>query len=330
MDALFDIILPTHARPHTIGCAIEAVLRQTEPRFRLHVVGDGCDDATATALGAFADPRLHFHRLPKARGYGYANRNHVLAAGDAPFIAYASDDDLWFPDHLELALGALERRSLEAVALRPIHVDFPDALDAHFFAFDWQRLGMASNLLRNWFIGGPVVVHRRRVFERVGYWDERLARFGDRELFNRIRRAVPTAYIDLPTVVRFYAQHWDHHYAALPAPPQRRYLEIVQDEAWRRRMRGASAPGPRSLAVRRRQWRDFLRFALRSGPKLARFWYEARRPASRSADPSPGPALTRGDRPPCLSGVRSTTRAGDDRQGAPGAPAATEGCHHGQ
>jgi glycosyltransferase involved in cell wall biosynthesis len=289
-----DIILPTHARPHTIGYSIEAILRQTDPRFALHVVGDGCDDATVAAVNAFDDPRVRLHRFPKARGYGYANRNRVLAAGCGSFIAYATDDDLWFPDHLEVALGALQRDALELVALRPIHVDFPDALDAHFFAFEW-RLGAATDLLRNWFIGGPVVVHRRRVFESLGYWDEHLARFGDREFFNRVRRAAPTAYVDLPTVVRFYALHWDRRYAALPEPPQRRYVGVVQDAAWRRRVRAAAAPGRRSPAVRARQWRDFTRFALRSGPKLLRFWYEGGMRASRRVDALPHPGGSASD-----------------------------------
>ena len=278
-DATVDIILPTHARPHTIAYSTAAILQQTHPHFRLHIVGDGCDDATASAVCAFADPRIHVHRFPKARGYGYANRNRVLAAARGGFIAYASDDDLWFPDHLEIALQALQRESLDLVALRPIHVDFPDALDPHFFAFDWQRGGAALALLRNWFIGGPIIVHRRRVFDRLGYWNERLARFGDREFFNRVRRAAPTAYVDVPSVVRFYALHWDHHYAALAAPPQRHYLAHLQDAEWRRRVRAAAAPGRRAPAIRARQWRDFARFTLRSGPKLLRFWYQALIPA---------------------------------------------------
>src|SRR5262249_32319888 len=138
-EATVDIILPTHARAHTIGCAIEAILQQTHTRFALHVVGDGCDDATAAAVQAYGDARVSLHRLPKARGYGYATRTRVLAASDGQFVAYAPDDDLWSPDHLELALRALERDRLEQVAMRPIHVTPPDQLDAHFFAFDWQR-----------------------------------------------------------------------------------------------------------------------------------------------------------------------------------------------
>lgn len=280
-EATVDIILPTHAHAHTIGCAIQAVLEQTHARFALHVVGDGCSDATAAAVEAVADPRLRFHRLPKARGYGYANRNRVLAAADGEFVAYASDDDLWFPDHLAVALAALERDALELVATRSVHVNFPDGLDPHLFALDWRRPAAPTDLLRNWFISAPTLVHRRRVLERVGAWDDHLARFGDREFFNRVRRALPTAYVDVPTVLRFYALHWEHQYRADGEAPQARYLPRLRDAAWRDAVRAAAMPGPRPLSVRARQWRDFARFALRSGPKLLRFWYESLRSMPR-------------------------------------------------
>jgi len=271
--AAVDIILPTHRRPHTVAYAVEAVLRQTYPSFALHVVGDGCDDATEAAVRAFGDARLQVYRFGKARGFGYANRNRVLRGTAAPFVAYANDDDLWFPDHLERALAELERRSVDLVASRSIHVAVPDVLDPHFFAFDW-RLPPLSGWLRNWFMGAGMIVHRRSVLERAGYWNDQLFRFGDREFFNRARAVVPSAYVDVVSVLRFYALHWDAHYAGLAAPPQQRYLERLADPTWRAAVHAAAAPGPRSLAVRRRQWADFARFAVRSGPKFARFWYE--------------------------------------------------------
>lgn len=273
MVAAVDIILPTHARPHTIGYSIAAVLQQSHPELVLHVVGDGIDDATAAAVAAFDDPRLRLHRFAKARGYGYANRNRVLRATAAPYIAYANDDDLWFPDHLERALAQLERRGVELIAMRELPVQPPDAVDPYFFAFDWRR--WPARHLRNWFTGSGTLVHRRRVFEAVGYWNEQLYRFGDREFYNRVRRSpLPTARSAEPTVLRFYAQHWEAHYAALAEPPQRRYLRRVADPEWRAAARAAAAPGRRSLVVRRRQWTEFARFALHSGPKLLRFWYE--------------------------------------------------------
>ena len=272
--AAVDIILPTYRRPHTIAYAIAAVLRQTHGDFALHVVGDGCDDATAAAVRAASDPRVHFHRFAKGRGFGYANRNRVLRATTAPIVAYTNDDDLWFPDHLERGLAALERLGLDQVALRSVHVQVPDLLDPHFFAFDW-RVQPIGPFLHHWFMGAGTLLHRRAVFERVGYWNDRLVRFGDREFHNRVRvSGLRCAYLDYVTVLRFYAQHWDPHYAEFAAPPQQRYLARLVDPAWRELVREAARPGPRSLAVRWRQWADFTRFALRSGPKFVRFWYE--------------------------------------------------------
>jgi hypothetical protein len=166
MPAAVDVILPTHRRPHTIAYAVEAVLRQTHSDFALHVVGDGCDDATEAAVRRVSDARVHVHRFAKARGFGYANRNHVLRATSAPLIAYANDDDLWFPDHLERGLAALEQRGLDLVAFRSVHVQVPDLLDPHFFAFDWRvRLG---TFLRNWFLGAGTLLHRRAVSRASG------------------------------------------------------------------------------------------------------------------------------------------------------------------
>jgi len=280
-DATVDVLLPTHARPHTIAYSIAAVLAQSHPHFTLHVVGDGCDDATAATVAAIGDPRLRFHRFAKAPGFGYASRNRVLREGAAPFVAYANDDDLWLPDHLARGLAALADRRLELVAFRSIHVQPPDTLDAHFFAFDWQ-LGAAGRFLRHWFMGAGTLVHRRGVFARVGYWNAALTRFGDREFFNRVRRAgLPLAVRDEVTVLRFYAQHWDGHYDRAAPPPQARYLPRLADPAWRAAVRAAAQPGRRPFAVRRRQCADFTRFAMRSGPKFARFWLQRHRhPAS--------------------------------------------------
>jgi len=274
MSAAVDVILPTHRRPHTIAHSVAAVLRQTYGDFTLHVVGDGCDERTEAAVRALSDPRLRWYRFPKARGFGYANRNRVLRETTAPLIAYANDDDLWFPDHLERAVGELTERRLDLVALRSVHVDVPDRLDPHFFAFDW-RLPLLGPFLRNWFIGAGTMVHRRELFARIGYWNEHLIRFGDRDFYNRTRRSSQTsAYLDCVSVLRFYALHWDAHYDGLNAPPQQRYLAALADPAWRAQVRAAAAPGRRDSAVRRRQWADFARFALCSGPKFARFWYE--------------------------------------------------------
>jgi glycosyltransferase involved in cell wall biosynthesis len=280
---LFDVILPTRGRAHTIPYSIASVLDQTAGDFTLHVVGDGCDSATEEAVRSIGDPRIRFRRFLKGSGFGYEHRNTVLRESSAPFVAYMTDDDLWFPDHLERGINALAERDLALVALKSAQVRYPDALDLWFFAFDW-RLGALSRFLNRWFIGSAHLVHRRTLFDRVGYWDDRLFRFGDREFYQRAYDSgQPTAFLPETTLLRFYAGEWDRRYGRLPAPPQKKYLELIRDPRWRADARASAAAPQRSLAVRLGQARDFASFAGRSGRKFARYLLVRRSAPSGSA-----------------------------------------------
>jgi glycosyltransferase involved in cell wall biosynthesis len=273
-SGLVDIILPTQQRPHTLGYAIQAVIAQTYRCWRLHVVCDGCDKRTEAVVRSFGDDRIAFYRFPKAPGYGYAHRNTVLRQTDGEFVAYATDDDLWLSDHLATGIEALRSRELALVAFRSALVAVPDRLDPHFFAYDWRTTAGTYWLLR-WFVGAVECVHRRSVFDAVGYWNDQLFRFGDREFHNRVRGSgVLTEYRDHITVLRFYAAHWDRHYAALDKPPQSDYVVRVTESAWRDEVRKAAQPGRRSVRTRLNQFRDFMQFGVRSGPKFARFWFQ--------------------------------------------------------
>ena len=74
----FTVLMPTHYRPDTIGYAIRSVLNQTVPDFELLVVGDGATAETAAVVRSFTDPRIRWFDLPKAAGFGYANRNIAM------------------------------------------------------------------------------------------------------------------------------------------------------------------------------------------------------------------------------------------------------------
>ncbi len=274
--ALVDILLPTHERPHTVAFAVESVRRQTLADWRLHVVGDGCDDATEAVVRAIDDPRIAFHRLPKAPGFGYANRNRVLQATSAPFVAYMSDDDLWFPDHLEVALAALRDETLTLVASSTLAVRPPGQLDPHFFAHSWSAPGLRA--LRHWFLGAPNLVHRRELFERLGYWREDLLRFGDREFYNRARASgLGTRLLPDRTLLRFFAQQWSPLYATLDAPPQGAFLQRLSEPGGAERVRAEAAALRLTLSGRRTQVADFTRFLRRSGPRFLRFAWARRR-----------------------------------------------------
>jgi hypothetical protein len=212
MDPRFSILLPTHDRADVIGHAIASALYQSDPDFELLVVCDGCTSDTVRAVQAFSDPRIRLFELPKAPGFGWANRNEVLRQARGELVAFLGDDDLWFPDHLESFARSFEDERIEWAYSRPL-----------FMADDGVAVPTAVDLRRpqelEWFltVGNSVpaacVVHRRSLLERYGYWPAELwqgeqASAIDWELWRRMvgpSNGANLDYVSVPTCFHFRA-----------------------------------------------------------------------------------------------------------------------------
>jgi glycosyltransferase involved in cell wall biosynthesis len=161
---LVSVITATYNRSNVLRYAIESVLWQTVTDWELIVVGDACTDDTADVVAAFADSRIRFVNLEKNVGEqsGPNNAGGRLARGRC--IAYLNHDDLWVPQHLELALGVLEQ----------------DQCDLVFSLMCRVRRGMASQLVCNAPAGQyePYLLFpasswmfRRELLREVGPWN---------------------------------------------------------------------------------------------------------------------------------------------------------------
>ena len=223
MGARFSILLPTHARADVLGLAIRSALVQTEPDFELLVVCDGCDEATREVLRSFDDDRLRVFDLPKAPGFGWANRNTVLRQAVGDLIANLADDDLWLPDHLERLMDAFEDEQVEWAYSRPLWMtDDGVAVPA---AVDLRRPDhLASFMEVGNSIPAPCIVHRRSALERYGYWPDHLWRGEplsaiDWELWRNMLRPSGgrnLAYVPEPTAIHFRASWRDADRWGLP------------------------------------------------------------------------------------------------------------------
>ena len=206
-----SILLPTHNRADVLGHAIASVLQQTEPDFELLIVADGCTEETRETIRSFTDPRIRVFDLPKAPHYGYANRNIALREARGEYVAFAADDDLLFPDHLQRLVGALETTGAEWVYSRPLWVS-TDGVIVPFCT----NLGLSDELQTFLTQGNTIpascVVYRRACMDRYGYWPEDVPRAADWKYWIAIieggRRKTFT-YLRTPTCVHFSAI-WKH------------------------------------------------------------------------------------------------------------------------
>lgn len=107
---LFTIIIPTFNHGSTLNFAIRSILAQTISDFELYVIGDGTTDETRTLLKKWQqkDKRIHFIDKPKSARTGEEYRHQLLQSQDSKYVCYLADDDMWFPDHLELMSKALK------------------------------------------------------------------------------------------------------------------------------------------------------------------------------------------------------------------------------
>ncbi|HEY6887977.1 MAG TPA: glycosyltransferase family A protein, partial [Solirubrobacter sp.] len=105
--------------------AVRSLLAQTETDFRLLLVDDASTDGTVPLARALAaeDPRIEVHVNERRLGMlGNTQRAWALAAErcpEAPYVALASDHDVWAPEWLAELVGALEGAP-EAVLAYPL------------------------------------------------------------------------------------------------------------------------------------------------------------------------------------------------------------------
>jgi hypothetical protein len=200
--------MPTHNRADLIQFAITSVLAQTEDDFELLVVGDGCTDRTADAVAGFGDARIRWFDLPKSAHFGYANRNIVLRQATGKYIAYVTDDDIVFPDHLALLAAGLKSSDADWIYSRPLWVT-PDGFVVPFASNLGNRDELELFLTGRNHIPSTCVLHRRTCFAKYGYWPEDLPIAGDWQLWKRIIEGGRRANADccvVPTALHFHAQ----------------------------------------------------------------------------------------------------------------------------
>jgi len=105
-----SVLIPTTGdRGDLVRCSVASVLRQTENRLEVLVVGDGMSPNSREAIEEMArsDHRIRIFDFPKHENRGEPNRHHILLhEARGRNIFYLCDRNLLLPDHVE-RLGRL-------------------------------------------------------------------------------------------------------------------------------------------------------------------------------------------------------------------------------
>jgi glycosyltransferase involved in cell wall biosynthesis len=173
--AKVSVIMPAYNVAGYIGAAIGSVQAQTVADWELLVVDDGSTDSTPDVVqeSASRDPRIRL--LRRSNGGIAAARNTALRVSTGEFLAILDGDDLWAPRYLAAQLDIFSRRPEV------------DIVTGNGWFLGGRRNGRPA---RPWPDNRPhptlagiladeeavfiMSIMRRRVYERVGEFDERL------------------------------------------------------------------------------------------------------------------------------------------------------------
>ncbi len=205
------VVVPTCNRRQLLLQAVRSVLGQTYADLRCIVVDNGSADGTAAALAGIGDPRLARVGHDDKLGPAGARNLGIEAAAGATWVAFLDDDDLWAPAKLEVQLAALaanprarwcgaactyvnaDLEPLLAERLRP--GGFPDQAAVLVGGTELLEMFRRDNNLA---LSASNVLAEREMLVAVGKFDASLSLCEDWDLWLRLARVSPFAYIDFP------------------------------------------------------------------------------------------------------------------------------------
>jgi glycosyltransferase involved in cell wall biosynthesis len=142
----FLLLMPSYNQAHYIGQAIESVLAQDDPDWELWII-DNSSDHTPKVVSAYADPRIHFHHIPKRMDPGTC-LNWALQRAEGRDFSYIHTDNNLRSDYVRQMRVALAKDELALAYCDMRVIDDDGALTGVFRrgSFDLPRLFSLSPL----------------------------------------------------------------------------------------------------------------------------------------------------------------------------------------
>jgi glycosyltransferase involved in cell wall biosynthesis len=198
---IISILLPTFRRAKSgkFFSAVESVLNQTLREIELIIVDDASTDGSADIIREFMakDSRVSCLRHPKNVGLPAISEYEAYIKARGKYIAFAFDDDVFYPDALEKLLKNAEETPEQvvygSVGMRVREVGASTDQVVHLGA------ELATHNINSWnCISNNAVLVPKHILDDVGLYDPHIlmTRLCDWDLWRRISRKYLLRYVD--------------------------------------------------------------------------------------------------------------------------------------
>ena len=209
---MFSVVIPLYNKEKSISATLQSVLAQTVRDFELIVVDDGSTDDSFAVVSKVNDERIRL--IHKDNGGVSSARNAGIKASSYPYVALLDGDDYWAPTFLEEQLALIEsfpKAGMWGVNYAFVKGDKCEPCNQGMGdSFRGYVEGYFESSHNDLFCSSSVVI-RKDVFEKAGYFDERIASSEDLDMWYRIILRYPVVYYD--KVLAYYNQNAENRVA---------------------------------------------------------------------------------------------------------------------
>jgi glycosyltransferase involved in cell wall biosynthesis len=205
----FSVVIPLYNKQNSIAATLQSVLAQTYTNYEIIVVDDGSTDDSARIAEEYIREvkgaenceaettasrlsPLAFRLIKKNNGGVCSARNRGIQEAKYDYVALLDGDDLWDEHYLEEQVKLIQdfpearmwginfAEMSNGKLIRKLPTGLPDDYRGYVENY-FQMPGRISDL----FCSSSVVISKE-VFDRVGYFDERIKYAEDNDMWFRI------------------------------------------------------------------------------------------------------------------------------------------------
>ena len=189
-DPLVSIIVPTYNRPDLLKRALWCIKEQTFTDYEVIVV----NDAGQSIEEVQAEYPDHYYIIHTKNQGLAAARNTGIKAARGKYITYQDDDDIWFPEHLQILVEHLE--SLPHI--RAAYTDCYQWFEERYLFIRSQKGGTFGKP-GNKVVAIICLMHEREILEDVGMFDAEMRCMEDWDFIIRMNRKYNILHVPLFT-----------------------------------------------------------------------------------------------------------------------------------
>jgi glycosyltransferase involved in cell wall biosynthesis len=192
-----SVVVPTRNRSGLLAVTLRGVLSQHDVDLEVIVVDEASTDDTPEVLAGLGDPRVRVVRHETPRGVSTA-RNRGAGEARGEWVAFTDDDDLWAPDKLTRQVQAAQAADRDWSYAGSVNITDGFQI-VHGLPPPPPEVVVTAlphyNAIPG---GGSNVVVRRDALGRAGPFDTRLRNTEDWEMWIRLAKAGPPAWVCSP------------------------------------------------------------------------------------------------------------------------------------